>query len=238
MKKWPQLRFITLYNFIKINLFILVIFGAQIKTNAQENNSTPIESWYSSRLDYKFSKDLKVGLEGSLRYKKSWSEINNYFGEIFLQYEPIKRFEITGGGRFIRNNDTKGKITGWENHARWFGQVSYAFKFGRLKWENRLRYQNQQELIGDAESDARFRPKTYISYDFRKWKLDPELSAEMFSSSTGRGPLNSFMYRYGISTSYKFNKTSKLKMTYYQERYYTPRDPDHIISLKYFHSIN
>jgi hypothetical protein len=208
-----------------------------MKGYSQENMGTPIESWYGSRIDYSFSKQLKVGLEGSLRYKKSWSEINNYFGEIFVQYEPIKRLEFTGGSRFIRNNDTKGKITGWENHLRFFGQVSYAHKFGRWKWENRIRYQNQQELIGDAESDARFRPKTYLSYDFRKWKLDPEVSAEMFSTSSGRGPLNSFMYRYGLSTAYKINKTSKIKITYYQERYYTPRDPDHIISLKYFHSL-
>jgi hypothetical protein len=238
MKNWLPSRFITWHSILNIGgiCFLLTLF--QAPSFSQENSNPPLESWYSTRLDYSFSKQLKIGVEGSLRYKKTWSEIDNYFGEFFLQYEPIKRLEMTGGGRFIRNNDTKGKITGWENHARWFGQISYAHKLGRWKWENRIRYQNQQELIGDAESDARFRPKTYLSYDFKKWKLDPEISAEMFSSSQGKGPFNSFMYRYGISTDYKFNKHSKIKITYYQERYYVRRNANHILSLKYFHSLN
>ncbi len=75
------------------------------------------ESWSSIGVEYKTSR-WDFALEEQLRLRNNSSIIDEYFTQLEAGYELFNNFDLRAGMRFIRNNDTKGKIRGYENHLR------------------------------------------------------------------------------------------------------------------------
>lgn len=197
-------------KYLKILFFIFLPFAIFAQTE-EKIRSQDLETWSALEFEYEITPKLSINLEEQLRLKENSSTIDSYFTELSGKYELWKDFSIGTGFRFIKSNDTNGKIQGYENHIRYQFDASYKHKIDKLELKYRLRYQNRKELNSDNPNEAITRLKLSLDYNFKNWKLDPELSGEIFS------PLNESQiskYRLTLGTSYKIGKNSKIKAFY------------------------
>lgn len=222
-------------------IMLLLLFCGHV-IQAQDD-LRDFESWTSAELRYKPSKRWKTGMELQMRLKDNSSVIDGYFAEFTGGYEIFKNFDLGLGFRFIRKNDNQGAIQGYENHARIHVDASYKHKIDRLALGYRLRYQNRDELGVTNENgdfaDQYIRLKVGTEYDFKKWKLDPQLSAEIFHHSERNEEDGFNKFRLTFGTDYKFKKAGKIGIYYrYEKEINTsnPRSTD-ILRIRYVYTI-
>ena len=203
------------------------------------SQDSDLASWTTIALEYKHSKKLSFALEEQLRLKENISQIDEYFTEISTEYEFTKHFSVGAGARYIKENDNVGKIQGYENHFRFNIDVAFKHKIDQFSMKYRLRYQNKNELgVGTSEGDyanENFRLKTDIGYNIKNWKLDPEVSFEIYNQ-TGKHETNEFdKYRISIGTDYDLKKYGKINLYYQIEKELNKTNPTtlNVIGLKY-----
>lgn len=227
-----------IYSIVLIMVFVTITNGF-----SQSEDVKDLESWTSIGLKYELNKKWSFKLEEQLRLDENISEISEYFTQLHAEYSISKNFDIGGALRYIRENDNKGNVQGYENHFRFHLDASYKHKLNDFSIKYRLRYQNKNELgvstdDGDyAKQNMRF--KTSVGYDIKKWKLDPEFSAEIFNHFE-EGEDNSFSkYRLTLGTDYKIKNFGKITLFYRIEKELNVDIPEitNIIGLKYTYTL-
>lgn len=220
----------------KLSVFYSILF---IIIGANVGYSQDLGAWTSIGLEYKPTKKLSLTLEEEIRLKDNISTVDEYFTEIGAEYELLKHFSMGVGARYIKQNDTEGKIQGYEEHFRFQVDAAYKHKVNEFSMKYRLRYQNKNELgIGTSEGDEakqNIRFKTSIDYNIKGWKLDPEMSFELFNQfgENEKSELNK--YRLSVGTSYDMKDYGKINLYYQYEKELNETDPvsQHVIGLKY-----
>lgn len=164
------------------------------------------ESWSSIGFTYKPIKKLTLGVEQNLRLKENSATIEKYFTQFNADYKIIKRFEIGIGYRFVRTQDENYlPNSNYENSGRFNLDASFKNSVKRFSYAVRSRYQSKEDDISSTET-LRFRSE--IGYNFKKWKLDPEFSGEIFYRIN-----DSFNnYRLTLSTNIDIDKQSSVKL--------------------------
>lgn len=220
-----------------------IIVGLYVIIIALPGILPAMDSWTSAELDIKFNKVWVLEAEQELRIKDKFSAIDEYFTQLYIGYRFIKGFEVGGALRYIQNNDTKGKEQGYESHFRFHFDLSYKHKLERLSLRYRLRYQNSNELgkspMHGDHPDQHIRVRTRISYNLRKWKLDPIVAVELFYHIE-RGYDREFdKYRLTLGTQYKIKKFGRIGLFYRFERRLNQTNPEprHIVMTKYRYEI-
>lgn len=219
---------------------ILILFMS-IWTYGQESAITrDLESWSSLNLIYKINKKWTMALQGQLRLENNSSEVDQYFGQLNLEYSPFKNIEFTGALRYIKKNDNTGNIQGYENHFRYHLDALYKSSLNRFKFKYRVRYQNKNELSVDDVSKQYVRFKTELEYNIKKWKLDPEISGELFHSVGAASDKQLEGYRLTIGTSFKVHKSAKIGVFYRFDKELNTTYPQatNIIGVKYTYNLN
>ncbi|WP_288956379.1 DUF2490 domain-containing protein [uncultured Polaribacter sp.] len=224
------------------NIIILNLLLVSNVNFAQTKGETDLTLWNSITLDYELNKKWNLGLEGQFRFKENISVIDAYFTEFSGEYKLSKGFRIGAALRYIRENDNKGNIQGYENHFRFHLEAKYKHKIKDLKIGYRLRYQNKNELgVSYDEGDfvnQNLRFKTSLTYNFKKWSLDPKFAAEIFHRFQ-EGKDNGFnKYRLTFGTDYKIKNYGEIGVYYRFEKQLNVDFPDttNIIGLKYTYS--
>lgn len=198
---------------------LIVIFWCLIPASwAQQGTVVTIqdfETWSYLSLRYKPIKSFSIGLRQELRLKDNSRTLDVYFTELEAKYRLESEFSLAAAGRFLRENDDVGRVQGIENHFRWNVDAAYKHDIGRFKLGYRLRYQNREELqIIGATPTEKLRLRVGTEYNIKKWKLDPELSAEIFretSNSTWE------KIRVTLGTQYEFKSAGELGVFYRME---------------------
>ena len=164
------------------------------------------ESWSSIGLTYKPIKKLTLGVEQNLRLKENSSTIEKYFTQLGADYKLFKNFEIGLGYRFVRTQDENYlPESNYQNSDRFNLDASYNNSVKRFSYGIRSRYQLKKDDISSTET---LRFKSEIGYNFKKWKLDPEFSGEIFYRTD-----DSFNnYRFTLSTNIDIDKQSSVKL--------------------------
>lgn len=226
-------------NIIKTSIIATAVFFSYTAF-AQEDNE--VNLWSSMGLKYKYDKNWEFGLSAHLRLKDNSKTIDKYFPELTVTRRLYKNLKLGVGFRYIRNNDTEGKIQGYENHFRFYTDLTYKNKINDFTLNYRIRYQNQNELgVSSADGDYalnRFRFKVGSKYNIKKWPLDPELSFELFNRFGEDVSTDFDKYRITFGTSYKMKKYGKIKLFYRLEKNILDDDntKTNIIGLKYTYS--
>ncbi|MEO9569829.1 MAG: DUF2490 domain-containing protein [Polaribacter sp.] len=227
-------------SIVKFMLIIAMLFVG--KNYAQTDADLAL--WNTVGVEYKLNNKWSFGLEEQFRLKEDISAVDNYFTQLSADYKLFKGFSVGLGVRFIRDNDNKGNIQGYENHFRYQFDVMYKHEIKDFKIGYRLRYQNKNELgisydEGDyANQNIRF--KTSLEYNIKNWKLDPKFSAEIFNKFQ-EGEENGFnKYRLTLGTDYKTKNFGKIGVFYRYQKELNVDFPDssNIIGLKYIYTIN
>lgn len=172
-------------------------------------------------------KKWSVEIEEQLRFKDHASTIDQFFSEIYSDYGIVKNIKLGAGFRYLRNQDTKGKIQGYEDMIRYHIDCIYRKDFFRFSLKTRLRYQDRIDLEESTSSDERsekhVRLKNSLKYDIKKWKLDPRISGELFHQVGNESKLSK--YRLGAGTSYRIKKLGSLGLFYLLEQEVNVADP-------------
>jgi hypothetical protein len=204
-------------------LFTVVLAFLVTPIVAQTGTSYTVrdfESWNSATLEFKPNKKWELSFEEQLRLKDNAGAVDQFFSEFNVTRKLPKDFSIGYGLRYIRENDDKGKVQGYENHLRWNADLAYKHKIDRFTMKYRLSYQSKNELgISEAEGDIlakTIRLKIGADYNIRKWKLDPEFSSEIFRDLGSFGDFSKF--RLTLGTNYKFKNAGELGVFYRMEK--------------------
>lgn len=216
---------------------------------SQTTDNKDLALWSSVGVNYSPVKNLKLELEQQIRLKENASVTDEYFTQINIEYEFIKNLVISGGVRFINENDNVGKIQGYEKHFRFNFDFGYSHDINRFEVGYRIRYQNKRELNLPVNSNdlvkENIRFKLGVKYKIKKWPLDPKISAEIFSRRREKTLLVSeaklSRYRITLGTDYSLKKFGKIGAYYrFQENINsnTVNFITTIVGLKYTYSIN
>ncbi len=226
---------------LSIKTLLFSVFFISV-ANAQTEGDKDWASWNTIGIEYKLNKKWNFSLEEQLRLKENISVVDNYFTQLSAEYKLFKNFKLGGGLRYIRENDNKGNVQGYENHFRFNLDAIYKHKINDFTLSYRLRYQNKNELgISSDEGDyanQNVRFKTAIKYDIKNWSFDPKFSAEIFNKFQ-EGEENGFnKFRLTLGTDYKIKNFGKLGIFYRVEKELNVDFPDttNILGLKYTYS--
>ena len=238
-----------MYKLIKLTLVIIILSTFSIKGLSQEGQWIEVrdfETWSSAGIKLKINKHWEFGLEEQLRLKTNSSLVDSYFTELNAKYKTKSRFEFGAGLRYLKENDNKGKIQGYENHLRYNFDLGYKHFLNRFKLGYRLRFQSKNELgVSTEEGDylnRHFRFKIGSKYNIKNWKFDPKLSAEFFYHME-EGKENGFdKFRATLATSYKLKKYGEISIFYRIEReliatYSSYPKTTYILGLNYIYTI-
>ncbi len=198
-------------------------------------NGTDVLSWSSVAVEYEPDKVWNFAAEGNLRLKTNISELDEYFGELTVSRKFFKDFKLGLGLRYIWENDNTGNIQGTRQNFRYHIDASFRIEPGDFTTKFRIRYQDKNELGDDDEHVKRLRFKTALGYNFSNWKLDPEISGEIFGRISGDDTDYSDRYRITIGTDYKIKKAGKIDIYYGIQSDFDAADREtyHILGLKY-----
>lgn len=231
---WKQVRLLLV-----LFLFTAVIGWSQKTTQKQVRD---LEVWSSATLKWQATKKLSFELEEQLRLKEDASELDIYFTELGTSYKINKHFGAGIGGRYITENDNKGKKQGYRNHFRYHIDLSYKHKLKRFGLKYRVRYQSKNEL-GDMattgnDGNRTIRLKTSLSYNIKKTKWSPSIAGEIFRK-TQEEETEFNKYRLTAMMGYKFKKLGELGFFYRMERELNANAPktSNIVGAKYIYTI-
>lgn len=224
--KFPKtLSFVLVFCLISVSLF--------------SQTESDIASWTSVQLRYELDDNWDLGLEGQLRLKTNISTVDEYFTEFSARRKLLKGFRLGLAIRYIRENDDRGNIQGYENHFRFHLDANYKHRLGALRLGYRLRYQNKNELGFSADEGDfainRLRVKAGLEYKIKNWPLDPELTGELFSRFEKNENSEVDKYRITLRTAYNLKKAGSLGIYYRVEGSIEQEIPEyqHIIGLRY-----
>jgi hypothetical protein len=191
---------------------------ATARAYSQDSGKVDFQTWNSIELGYKLNSKLSFELQEQLRLKENSATVDEYFTQLSGKYELFKNFDLGVGLRFIRANDNQGKIQGYENIFRYQFDGSYKYKFNRFTLSHRLRYQAKQELNNDeAEPKNQVRFKTSLAYNINHWKLNPEISGELFSALNDPDDKGIRKYRITLGTGYDMKDWGTVNLYYRME---------------------
>lgn len=222
---------------LSLLLLFLSVLTSSISTLAQDNVievEKDLESWSSASLNYSINSNWKVDLNQQLRLKDNSNTVDVYFTQLGVKYKFKYNISLGAGLRYMRENDTKGKIQGYENHLRWNTDINYKLPINRFSLKYRLRYQSKTELnVPTAEARTNFRFKTGLSYDIKRSKLTPVLALEMFHNADSEKDISKTRFTLGLS--YVMKKAGEVVLFYGVENKRSDLSPKEtqIIGLKY-----
>ena len=224
-----------------LSLLLSIMFAS---VTFAQTGSDDMETWTSVRLRYKASKKWSFELQEQLRLKENSSVTDQYFTQLTSKYRLTKKLALGLGLRYIKRNDNQGGIQGFEDHFRYHFDLSFKHSLDRFTFNHRLRYQNKNELgVSEEEGDfakKNIRLKTAVTYNVRKWKLDPKLSAEIFNKSHEGGTNGFSKYRVTFGTSYDLKKAGEIDLYYRMEKELNTSLPKKvaILGVNYTYTLN
>ncbi|MCF6350999.1 MAG: DUF2490 domain-containing protein [Flavobacteriaceae bacterium] len=224
---------------------VLIIVAVLFINNIFSQNNTDFSAWFAAELNYKLDKKWTFTVQEQLRLKENVSAIDTYFTQIGATYSISKNFDIAAAYRYIKENDNKGAIQGYDDFNRIQFDVIYGHRMDRFSLKYRLRYQMKNELgLSEADGDDpnnQTRFKASVGYNIRRWKLDPKISAEIFNrSGSAVNSKNDFSkYRLTFGTSYNTKKMGRFGLFYRFEKQLnrTIAQTTNIVGLKYSYTI-
>lgn len=170
-----------------------------------------LESWTSGSFQYKLNKKWSFKVSPQMRLQHNSSQMERFLVDADAEYDLNKHFEFGFGYRL----NSKYKNSGIQNGHRWNLDATYKFDINRFDAGIRLRYQSGRVFASEDPSwENHFRLKTKVQYNIKKWKLDPEITGEVFRLS-GKGVDAQFdKMRFTIGSSYKFSKQHSVSFFY------------------------
>jgi hypothetical protein len=193
--------------------------------------------WLSYNLEKKLSAKTSLMINPELRFNENMTELGNAFIDVGLGYKLTKQFRVSASYRL---SQLKRLDNTYGTRHRYYADVTYKTKFGKVGFSYRLRMQQQYYQYNRSDnghnSNNAIRNKIQFKYNLEK-RYTPFLSAELWYQKTYKySNFNRLRISGGID--YEINKLSGVTATYIYQTRFNIEDPrtDYIISLSYNYS--
>ncbi|MDF7818805.1 DUF2490 domain-containing protein [Runella sp. MFBS21] len=200
-------RFIA--NGWQISTLVVTLWVAPQLVLAQ---ATDIGLWSGIGVEKKINKSLSVSLNAQTRLTDNLSILRAYLGELGVGYKLGKHWEVAGYYRYIGRRKKNADGSGYEyrSYNRFYADLAYDHKLWKLKFDYRLRYQNQfQDDDQAAENNSSYvRNKFELSYP-NKTRFTPYISTDLFYEIGGS--FDQMRNKAGVEM--KINKHHKLELS-------------------------
>jgi hypothetical protein len=156
-----------------------------------------------------FMKDL-VG-KGAMKRFRLTTELGYRSADVFfagrqVYIEPSVRYKLSD--HWLLTVEHRAAFRpGRTNRHRTCLTVNYRTQWKRFKFNHRLSYQHNYRDFGEQREVVRNR--SLLTYDFRNFKLDPEISTEFFTWFGHRGA-RYIGVRHTIGTDWSINKVHSI----------------------------
>jgi len=190
--------------------YLTILFTLLVTTiylTAQDSTLTrDLECWYSAggRVDFA-DKKIRLAVKQEFRNDRDMSRVASFFTNVDLTYKISKDFRVGGGFRLIR--DRKGN-DGFMTEHRFSLKTSYRHDIDRLRIQYRVMWQNKSNAEFENSAVTKYRFRTKLDYNIRKWKYDPFLSGEIYYAIED---LN-FSYVDSYNTNEKVSEIQKIRL--------------------------
>lgn len=203
-----------LYFFIKcVFLYAIILNGCFVIAQTNENklrwNET--ELWQGIAVNKRLTKKWSVGLEENIRLGNSGRQFETGLLETTLSYKLLKKLKLDVAYRYSFRPITT------PNTQRISLSASGKCKLNkRWQWSHRVKYQ-YDFVANRQETDKQMRYKTKLTYNIRKSKLNPFLSAEGFYRFCFDEGNQFDRYRLALGADYKCRKKQDVSFGYIYE---------------------
>ncbi|WP_428654862.1 DUF2490 domain-containing protein [Runella sp.] len=176
------------------------------------SQATDIGLWAGVGAEKKINKKWSINVNVQTRFTDNISVLKAYLGEAGLSYKLNKHWEVSGYYRYIGRRKKNEDKTGYEyrSYNRFYADLAYDHKIWKLKFDYRLRYQNQfQDDESAAENNSSYiRNKFELSYP-NKSRFTPYISTDIFYEIGA--DFDQMRNKAGIEIA--INKTNKLDLS-------------------------
>ncbi|MBC7865547.1 MAG: DUF2490 domain-containing protein [Bacteroidia bacterium] len=193
--------------------------------------------WLNANVEKKLLKDLSVSFNPTVRFNENVTELGQWFLDQGLSYKLNKRLRVSVNYRYSQKrklDDT------YANRHRFYADLTYKMKLGKIALSYRLRGQDQYAEIYSREKgrtpSMAIRNKLQAKYA-SDTKFEPFLSAELWYGITNK--ISQFNnVRVVGGTDYELNKYSSITLSYIFQKEFAVKNPetDFIFSLGYNYS--
>lgn len=228
--------------------FTLLIFflWAALRGSAQESGLKPRliqEGWLSVTMQFrpfkntsrmvepKFNKRFRLASEVGYRSDENLSGGKQVYLDLAVRYKFTDFLRAVAEHRFSFRGAEK------TNSQRTSFQAQLRGQWKRFIGDYRIRYQH--EYLDPMDVQDQLRNRIGLTYDIRKWKLDPEISMETFTWFGYLGP-RLIGTRYSVGTVWTPGKNHEIGFQVMHDREHGVYDPLNrlIYSLSYSLDIN
>lgn len=201
----------------------LLLWGIGTQTATAQDGTNVVtsdfESWISAGIRLKVHKKWTFELSEQIRFNKNSTQVDQYFTNLAIGYEPFKFVEFGGAFRFSQYNEGDGS---YSPHYRINADVTFKHQIKRFSFDYRLRYQFRNELgVTSIEGDYLkhgFRLRAKAKYNIKKIPLEPSFAVEMFSEYEKYTLPVVDKLRFTAALAYDFKKYGKVKLFYNLEQ--------------------
>ncbi len=160
----------------------------------------------------------EIGLGSAIKLEKDASRIDEIDFDLDVHYQPHSIVTLGAGYRYAFNQK---KDSTYEQKQRLFGELELNFKWERIKFEYRLRYQNVDDdffqYTETAPAENILRNRIQIKYNIPKSKLTPYFYSELYGNLE-KGKQFAMKMKFALGVRYSFGKYGKVKLYYRIDR--------------------
>lgn len=203
---------------MKLFKIMLLFFGILPALAFSQSTKTyvirDVESWTGIAIKYDYSKKLTLGLSENMRLEHNSGQLQQHFTEMSVKYEWLKNWFLVPELRLgFRNSDETSQF-----YNRVFLSSNYKLKMDRITVNPRIAYQRRSVSAADSaianDIGISYRYRLGFGYNVKNWKLDPELSFELFRNATAKNGPEFSKYRLKLSTDIEISKKWELGVFY------------------------
>ena len=221
---------------------LLLVFPLAHWVQAQEVMRPDVrqELWMAAAVQGRLPTFMKEMLGDSYKRIRLRNELGYRSADVFfagkqvyldinLRYKINDLLSVAYEHRFA----TRADVTGIQNRSIF--QADLAKTFTRVETEYRLIYQHSYVDWGGQREV--FRNRFKLGYNFKNWKLDPQMSVEFFTWASNQG-WSYFGTRWQIGTEYAFSKAHSIEVSLLNDRERAVAWPTHRWIWTFTYSLN
>jgi hypothetical protein len=161
-----------------------MLLGWPLLSRAQ---APEIGLWSGVNLQKKLNRSFTLHGHVQARLSENLTVARSYLAEAGLTYKLSKHWEVSGYYRYSLRRKPDGDGYTYRPYHRFYADVSYDHDIWKLKFDYRLRYQNQfkDESNGLESTSSYLRNKFELSYP-NKSRFKPYLSTDVFYEVGGQ----------------------------------------------------
>ena len=201
---------------------LLILSFCMLAGFVSAQSTSDFEFWLRAGGQIDLLDQLQLQAEQQIRFKENGSEVKNYHTEVALSYTLLKGVDVLFVNRFIRRNDNKGSVQGYESHYRYQLGARAKHRAWKFRFKHRLLFQERNQLgLTSEEGDVSRRFLRYqlaTEYKIKNWPYDPKFKIEYFNDLPQQFSTTNDQLRLGIGTERKYDNLGRFAIEYLLER--------------------